>query len=174
MPAPPTRTIVENGSGVEAVETDLITREPIIPVVHGGPGDAVHAEHLPGQVVREILSNITGREGYPRQFLRRTSTQWGGSRTDLRILDDATEYRHEDITTFDARVEKEFTFNDFNLTVGIDGFNLFNDATVLQRRDADRLVLVGRHRVGDLFQHFLAGLLVERDDRVRPRSPGRW
>ena len=81
-----------------------------------------------------LATNITGREGYPRQFVRRVGTAWGGSRTDLRILNDATEYRHDDITTFDARVEKEFTFSDFNLTLGIDGFNLFNDATVLQRQ----------------------------------------
>src|SRR5688572_3145694 len=35
--------VVENGSGVEALETDLIRREPIIPVVHG---NMTHAETL--------------------------------------------------------------------------------------------------------------------------------
>jgi outer membrane receptor protein involved in Fe transport len=33
----------------------------------------------------------------------------------------------------DARIEKEFTFKDVGMTIGIDAFNLFNKSVVLQR-----------------------------------------
>jgi len=33
----------------------------------------------------------------------------------------------------DARLEKEFTFSDFGFTLGVDVFNVFNEAYVLQR-----------------------------------------
>jgi hypothetical protein len=47
---------------------------------------------------------------------------------------DVDEFRFEDIHLTDARVEKEFTFsNDFGMTLGVDVFNLFNEAHVLQR-----------------------------------------
>jgi len=35
----------------------------------------------------------------------------------------------------DARVEKEFSFSDFGLTLGVDVFNLFNESYVLQRNN---------------------------------------
>ena len=38
----------------------------------------------------------------------------------------------------DARIDKEFKFSDFNLTLSFDGFNLTNRSYVLQReRNAD-------------------------------------
>jgi hypothetical protein len=51
------------------------------------------------------------------------------------------EFRHDDIHTIDARVEKEFNFSDFGLTLGVDVFNLTNESTVLQRQH--RLGLTG-------------------------------
>mgnify|MGYP006140141697 CR=1 FL=1 len=56
--------IVENGSGVEAVETDLITREPIIPVVHG---NMTHASTL-----RDAL--MIGASGIAARRSRATRT----------------------------------------------------------------------------------------------------
>ena len=41
----------------------------------------------------------------------------------------------------DARIDKEFHFNDFNLTLSLDGFNLTNQSYVLQR---ERNVNAGR------------------------------
>ena len=34
----------------------------------------------------------------------------------------------------DLRVEKEFTFSDIGLTLGVDVFNVFNEATIQQRQ----------------------------------------
>ena len=41
--------------------------------------------------------------------------------------------RLDNIVDFDGRLEKEFTFQDFGLTLGVDCFNLFNEAFILQR-----------------------------------------
>ena len=41
-------------------------------------------------------------------------------------------YRLDDIHMVDARLEKEFTFSNFGLTIGADCFNVFNEAYVLQ------------------------------------------
>ena len=43
------------------------------------------------------------------------------------------EFRNDDVFTANVRIEKEFSFSDFGLTVGVDVFNLFNDSTTLQR-----------------------------------------
>jgi hypothetical protein len=42
--------------------------------------------------------------------------------------------RNDDVYTVDVRVDKEFTFSRFGLTLSADVFNLFNDGTVLQRQ----------------------------------------
>lgn len=44
------------------------------------------------------------------------------------------EFRNDDIHVIDARIEKEFTFSDFGLTLGVDVFNAMNENFVLQRR----------------------------------------
>jgi len=84
--------------------------------------------------------NLNGREGYAVPYWRRIqldANQNFGAYS-ASIVPDPDSYRLDDIHMIDARLEKEFNFNDFGLTVGIDGFNLFNEAYVLQRN----------HRVG--------------------------
>ena len=51
----------------------------------------------------------------------------------MQVTDDTDEFRLDDIHMVDARVEKEFTFSDFGLTVGVDVFNVFNESYILQR-----------------------------------------
>ncbi|HEV3075357.1 MAG TPA: hypothetical protein VHB47_13125, partial [Thermoanaerobaculia bacterium] len=41
--------------------------------------------------------------------------------------------RLDNIVDFDGRLEKEFTFQDFGLTLGVDCFNLLNESFILQR-----------------------------------------
>ena len=51
------------------------------------------------------------------------------------------EFRNPDIYVLDGRIDKDFIFNDFNLTLSVDGFNLLNASYVLQRErnvNADR------------------------------------
>src|SRR6185436_10673332 len=83
-----------------------------------------------------VAANLTGREGYPIPYWRRRG---GGLARDnftlqsVSVVDDPDEFRFDDIHMVDARVEKEFSFSDFGLTLGVDVFNVFNEAYVLQR-----------------------------------------
>lgn len=82
-----------------------------------------------------VAASFQGREGYPLPFFGRTG--FFGNMNG-RLFPAATtspdEFRQDDIHTIDARIEKEFNFSDFGLTLGVDVFNLTNEATVLQRQ----------------------------------------
>ncbi|HEV8238556.1 MAG TPA: hypothetical protein VGS57_04230, partial [Thermoanaerobaculia bacterium] len=83
-----------------------------------------------------VAANLNGREGYPIPYWRRRG---GGlarenfGLTSVSVVSDPDEFRFDDIHMVDARVEKEFSFSDFGLTVGVDVFNVFNESYVLQR-----------------------------------------
>ena len=51
----------------------------------------------------------------------------------MQVTSEPDEFRLDDIHMVDARVEKEFSFSDFGLTLGVDVFNVFNESYVLQR-----------------------------------------
>jgi hypothetical protein len=83
-----------------------------------------------------VAASLTGREGYPVPYWRRfnrgsivgvsqvfRNTQIAGS----------DEFRNDDVHTVDARLEKEFSFSEVGLTLGVDVFNLLNEGTVMQR-----------------------------------------
>jgi hypothetical protein len=81
--------------------------------------------------------NLTGREGYPLPYWRRRGVNLARENfaaTGVQVTDGQDEFRLDDIHIVDARVEKEFTFSDFGLTLGVDVFNVFNEAYVLQRQ----------------------------------------
>jgi hypothetical protein len=80
-----------------------------------------------------IAGNLTGREGYPIPYFARTTRNNIPGSVNVQISD-PDEFRNPDIHVLDARVEKEFTFSDFGLTVGVDVFNALNEAYVLQRQ----------------------------------------
>jgi hypothetical protein len=79
-----------------------------------------------------LAGSINGREGYVSPpFVRRASRQGiGGRNIQVAGID---EFRNDDIVVFDARIDKDFSIGDFNLNVGVDGFNLLNEDYVLQR-----------------------------------------
>jgi hypothetical protein len=82
-----------------------------------------------------VALNLNGHEAYAIPYWRRIglgANQNFGAYA-VSVTPDPDTYRLDDIHMVDARIEKEFNFNDFGLTVGIDGFNLFNEAYVLQR-----------------------------------------
>jgi hypothetical protein len=60
---------------------------------------------------------------------------------------------------FDARVEKEFTFSDVGLTLGVDVFNALNESYVLQRQ----------HRLGNARTNNVTEILSPRIFRVGAR-----
>ena len=82
-----------------------------------------------------VAGSVTGREGYPIPYYRRASrgaiTPTAPRNVQV-VSNDA--FRNDDIHTIDARIEKEFSFSDFGLTVGVDVFNLLNEGYVLQRQ----------------------------------------
>jgi len=75
----------------------------------------------------DVAANVSGREGYPSPpFVGSNSRQ-------IQLTRNLVDSRNSDIITFDARIEKEFEFEEFNLRLSLDGFNLINSQPVLQR-----------------------------------------
>ncbi len=79
-----------------------------------------------------VGAGVNGREGYASPPVFRASRGSAG-RVLVELSDSIDEFRNDDVVLFDARIEKEFTFSDFSMLVGIDGFNLLNEDYVLQR-----------------------------------------
>jgi len=82
-----------------------------------------------------VAANLNGRQGYPIPFFRRVNlpANHNGATDNVQLTSRPDSERLDDIHIFDARVEKEFTFSDFGLTLGVDCFNLLNQGYVLQR-----------------------------------------
>jgi hypothetical protein len=81
-----------------------------------------------------VAGNLTGRQGYPDPYWFRVAPVSVAPTEDIQVTrSDAN--RLDNIWDFDARIEKEFTFQDFGLTLGVDCFNVFNQAFILQRRE---------------------------------------
>ncbi|HEV8237766.1 MAG TPA: hypothetical protein VGS57_00185, partial [Thermoanaerobaculia bacterium] len=83
-----------------------------------------------------VAANLNGREGYPLPYFRRSPQELASenfSQDNVQVTSDPDEFRLDDIHMVDARVEKEFSFSDFALTLGVDVFNVFNESYVLQR-----------------------------------------
>jgi Carboxypeptidase regulatory-like domain len=84
-----------------------------------------------------VAANLTGRQGYPIRYVNRLNGQRAADNFgvfDVPIKSDPDAFRNDDVHVLDLRLEKEFTFNDFGLTLGADCFNALNSATVLQRQ----------------------------------------
>jgi len=85
-----------------------------------------------------VAANLTGREGYPERFVdrinRSTIADNGGSGIDIPVNSDPDAFRYPNVNVVDFRIEKEFTFSQFGLTLGVDMFNAFNESYVLQRQ----------------------------------------
>ena len=85
-----------------------------------------------------VAANLTGRQGYPLRYASRinraTISDNGGSGIDVPIQSDPNAFRYPDLHVVDLRLEKEFTFSDFGLTLGVDVFNALNASYVLQRQ----------------------------------------
>jgi hypothetical protein len=84
-----------------------------------------------------FATNLTGREGYPIPYFARVGRSGIPGSANVALVDN-DEYRNPDVHVIDLRVEKEFTFSDVGLTLGVDLFNALNENYVLQRQ----------HRIG--------------------------
>jgi hypothetical protein len=79
----------------------------------------------------DVTAMITGRQGYPTPPYVNVTGDLG--RRQILIATNTTEFRNPSILTLDGRIGKDFSFKDFGMTVGVDGFNLLNSHPVLQR-----------------------------------------
>ncbi|MFL6196195.1 MAG: carboxypeptidase regulatory-like domain-containing protein [Thermoanaerobaculia bacterium] len=108
-----------------------------------------------------VALNLNGREGYPVPYWRRLSlpSNYNGAAEALQVTNDPDTFRLDDIHMVDARVEKEFTFSDVGLTLGVDCFNVLNESYVLQRQ----------HRLGLTSSDFVREITSPRVFRVGAR-----
>jgi hypothetical protein len=83
-----------------------------------------------------VALNVQGRQGYPVPYYVRVGlpANENSALTYVQATDRPDTFRLDDINIVDARVEKEFNFSDFGLTLGVDCFNVFNEAFVQQRQ----------------------------------------
>jgi len=81
--------------------------------------------------------NLTGREAYPVPYFRRVNLPGNEqfATENVSVTSRPDSFRLDNISILDARIEKEFSFSDFGLTLGVDCFNLLNQAYVLQRNN---------------------------------------
>jgi hypothetical protein len=103
-----------------------------------------------------VAANVTGRQGYPLPFylltrLNTTTLAEIGSVNGVQIQQSssAEANRLDNIIDVDGRIEKEFTFQDFGLTLGVDCFNLLNESFILQKRARLRNPFINQ---GDVFE----------------------
>jgi hypothetical protein len=82
-----------------------------------------------------VALSVTGRQGYPAPYF--TSVRLPAAEVGtafLQATDRPDSFRLDNINIVDARLEKEFNFSDFGLTLGVDCFNVFNEAYIQQRQ----------------------------------------
>jgi hypothetical protein len=80
-----------------------------------------------------LSASVQAREGYPTPFFDTIQTSDGSNRS-IGVLDDFDDYRLDDLTTADLRIEKEFALTSaVNFTFGLDVFNVTNEGTELSR-----------------------------------------
>jgi hypothetical protein len=85
-----------------------------------------------------VAGNFTARQGYPLPLyitepINVNGNYPGDPRDQVLALSKPDSTRLPAVYDFDARIEKEFSFQDWGLTLGVDCFNVFNSSTVLQR-----------------------------------------
>jgi hypothetical protein len=83
-----------------------------------------------------VALNLTGHQGYPQPYFDSVNqgARHQNAARSIQVTPRPDSFRLEDVHIVDARIEKEFTFSDFGLTLGVDAFNLLNEAFVLQRQ----------------------------------------
>jgi hypothetical protein len=81
-------------------------------------------------------ASVDGRQGYISPPYSRRSGP-AGSRN-VQLVPDIEAFRNPNVIVLNGHVDKDFTFGDTRLTLSLDGFNLTNQHTVLQRERSAR------------------------------------
>jgi outer membrane receptor protein involved in Fe transport len=80
----------------------------------------------------DVVGAVSGRQGYPTPPYVNVPGPVGTRH--VLLAQSVTEFRNPNIFVLDGRIGKDFKLNDFGLTIGLDGFNLLNNHSVLQRQ----------------------------------------
>jgi hypothetical protein len=97
-----------------------------------------------------LAANLTGRQGYPLRYsarVDRTTIADGPNGIDVPVDSSPDTFRYPNIHVVNLRAEKEFRLRNVGLNLGLDVFNAFNEAYVLQ----DQSVL-GRNNSGHVLE----------------------
>lgn len=86
--------------------------------------------HLPWDLSAGFAVN--GREGYPLAWYRQVARDRAGIAR-VQLTDSIDAGRAADLWTLDARLEKEISWSELGLTVGVDAFNLLDEDAALWR-----------------------------------------
>jgi len=105
--------------------------------------------------------NVNGRQGYPVPYYRRVTLPGNMQSVPefVAVTNRPDSFRLDNINILDARLEKEFNFSDVGLTLGVDCFNVFNEAYVQQRQ----------HRLDRTTSNFVTEITSPRIFRVGAR-----
>ena len=108
-----------------------------------------------------VALNLNGRQGYPVPYYRRVVLPGNMQSVYeyVSVTSRPDSFRNDNISIVDARVEKEFNFSDVGLTVGVDCFNVLNEAFVQQRQ----------HRLGLATSNYVTEITSPRIFRVGAR-----
>ncbi|HVT16456.1 MAG TPA: TonB-dependent receptor [Thermoanaerobaculia bacterium] len=83
-----------------------------------------------------VAAALNGRQGYPIPYYERVQLPGNmqGALERILVVNRPDQFRLDNIHILDGRIEKEFTFSDVGLTLGVDCFNVLNKAYVQQRQ----------------------------------------
>ncbi|HSP16480.1 MAG TPA: carboxypeptidase regulatory-like domain-containing protein [Thermoanaerobaculia bacterium] len=90
--------------------------------------------------------NLYGRQGYALPYVFRVSGTGGEGFKFLLAENDVTQFRNKDVHELDLRLAKDLHVSRVGLTLSIDGFNVLNSQTILQRNVA-RLGVAASNRI---------------------------
>jgi hypothetical protein len=88
--------------------------------------------------------NVNSRQGYALPYSWAVSSTGGEGTKHLLASSDVDSFRNPTVTELDMRLAKEFKLSRVGVTISIDGFNMLNSNTILQR------VVSGSGTTGDL------------------------
>ena len=88
--------------------------------------------------------NINSRQGYALPYSWAVSSTGGEGTKHLLVPTDVDSFRNQTVTEVDMRLAKEFKISHVGLTISLDGFNMLNSNTILQR------IVSGTGTAGDL------------------------
>src|SRR4029077_17203966 len=83
-----------------------------------------------------LAANLTGRQGYPLRYavqINRATVSDGPNGIDVPVDASPDTFRYPDIHVLNLRIEKDFSFRNVGLNLGLDMFNALNESYVLQR-----------------------------------------